>query len=347
MLLAYAGLRGIMAVVPPNTIPDEAQIALNAPVLLFTLAVSVMVSLLFGLAPALQLAGRDMLTPLKEAGRGVSGGMRQRLMRGVLVVAEVALSLVLLVGASLMIRTLHLDPGGQSRVSSGPHPDAADSVLRAALPGRRTPQCVPAGRAAADAVGSRRDRRRGQRRVCLRFTTGASPVEAVGSAQQDTRPVLMQQINADYPRVMGITLLQGRFLTRSGGQRAHAQHRGEPDLRAAILLRRRGDRTDDPDSPPAHAAAESGRRFVPDRWRGERHGERVCHQRDLAGAVHAIHDHGPRGPNLRARRGPAGGAGSGVEGAGLRRGSGPAADGRKVHGDACWPKTPTRGRDSI
>ena len=50
--LAYAGLRGIVAAVPPNTIPDEAHIALNAPVLLFTLAVSVAVSLLFGLAPA-------------------------------------------------------------------------------------------------------------------------------------------------------------------------------------------------------------------------------------------------------------------------------------------------------
>ncbi len=49
VLLAYAGLRGIVAVVPPNTIPDEAHISLNAPVLLFTLVVSVAVSLLFGL----------------------------------------------------------------------------------------------------------------------------------------------------------------------------------------------------------------------------------------------------------------------------------------------------------
>ena len=72
VLLAYAGLRGIIAVVPPNTIPDEAQITLNGPVLLFTLAVSVVVSLLFGVAPAFQLVGRDLLTPLREAGRGVS-----------------------------------------------------------------------------------------------------------------------------------------------------------------------------------------------------------------------------------------------------------------------------------
>ena len=52
------------------------------PVLLFTLAVSMAAALLFGLAPALQLSGRDILTPLKEAGRGVAGGVRQRLLRG-------------------------------------------------------------------------------------------------------------------------------------------------------------------------------------------------------------------------------------------------------------------------
>ena len=64
-----AALRGIIAMVPPNTIPDEAQITLNLPVLLFTLGVSVAAALLFGIAPALQLSGRDILTPLREAGR--------------------------------------------------------------------------------------------------------------------------------------------------------------------------------------------------------------------------------------------------------------------------------------
>ena len=59
MALAYAELRGIIAAVPPNTIPDEAQISLNGPVLLFTLGVSVAVALLFGVAPAFQLAGSD------------------------------------------------------------------------------------------------------------------------------------------------------------------------------------------------------------------------------------------------------------------------------------------------
>jgi len=115
--VAWAALRGIIALVPPNTIPDEAEIALNLPVLLFALGVSAVAALLFGLAPALQLSGRDLLTPLQEAGRGASGSRRQRVFRGALVVGEVALSLMLLVGASLMIRTLVTIRGRTSRSS--------------------------------------------------------------------------------------------------------------------------------------------------------------------------------------------------------------------------------------
>ena len=62
VLVSLAGLRGIIAMVPPNTIPDEAQIALNAPVLWFSLAVSVAAALLFGLAPAWHMSGRDIAT---------------------------------------------------------------------------------------------------------------------------------------------------------------------------------------------------------------------------------------------------------------------------------------------
>ena len=117
--LAAAGLRGIIAMVPPNTIPDEAKITLNLPVLGFTLAVSMVAALLFGLAPAVHLSGHDLSTPLKEGGRGMIGGGRQRWLLGSLVVGEVALSLMLLVGASLMIRTLISIQG----VNLGFHPD--------------------------------------------------------------------------------------------------------------------------------------------------------------------------------------------------------------------------------
>ena len=69
VVLAKAGLAGIMAVVPPDTIPDEAVISLNTPVLLFAVAISVAAALIFGLAPALHLSGGDIVSPLKEACR--------------------------------------------------------------------------------------------------------------------------------------------------------------------------------------------------------------------------------------------------------------------------------------
>ncbi|HYK91652.1 MAG TPA: ABC transporter permease, partial [Acidobacteriota bacterium] len=103
---AYAGLRAILAIVPPDTIPDEAVIAINTPVLLFTLGICALTALIFGLAPAFQASAAEPASPLRGAGRGITGGLRQRWLRGSLVVAEVALSLMLLAGASLMIRTV-------------------------------------------------------------------------------------------------------------------------------------------------------------------------------------------------------------------------------------------------
>jgi len=104
-LFAYAGIKGIVAAMPTGIIPREAVIQLNVPVLLFSLGAAVLTALLFGLAPALQTAKRDIVEPLKDAGRGVSGGFRRGKFRSSLVVFEVALSLVLLVGASVMMRT--------------------------------------------------------------------------------------------------------------------------------------------------------------------------------------------------------------------------------------------------
>src|ERR1039457_5941123 len=214
VLLAWAGLRGIIAVVPPNTIPDQAHITLNAPVLLFTLVVSVVVSLLVGLAPALQLAGRDLLTPLKEVGRGVSGGVRQRLMRGALVVAEVALSVVLLVGASLMIRTLLSIQGANLAF----HPDRI-LTLRIPFSEQRYPDANRRNAFLRDVLG-RMQTAPGVLAVGINagmppVYNWQFPVEAVGSSRRESRPVLVQQTNADYLRVMGLRLTQGRFLNEA------------------------------------------------------------------------------------------------------------------------------------
>ncbi len=209
--IAAGGLRGIIAMVPPGTIPDEAQITLNTSVLLFALGVSAAAALLFGLAPALQLSGRDILTPLKEAGRGTAGGVRQRVLRGTLVVGEVALSLMLLVGASLMVRSLIAIQG----TNLGFHPDR---ILTLRIPvseqrykdaDRRTALLQEALRRIRAIPGV----------LAASINWGLPPVytptwqvTVVGNSGTDARRVMVHQTDDNYLQVMGITVMQGRFL---------------------------------------------------------------------------------------------------------------------------------------
>jgi putative ABC transport system permease protein len=104
-LFSYVGIQGLVALIPDGLIPREAQIRLNVPVLLFSLAIAMITALLFGLAPALVTARKNLVEPLKDSGKGVSGGFRKGRLRNALVVGEVALSLVLLSGAGLLIRS--------------------------------------------------------------------------------------------------------------------------------------------------------------------------------------------------------------------------------------------------
>jgi putative ABC transport system permease protein len=105
-LLALWGTRLLVAI-SPNSIPRAREIGTDTSVLLFTLAVSMLTGLLFGLAPALQASRLELNETLKEGGRGTSGGIRHNRVRSALVVCEVALSLVLLVGAGLLIKSFN------------------------------------------------------------------------------------------------------------------------------------------------------------------------------------------------------------------------------------------------
>jgi len=212
VLAAYGGFRGVLAMVPPNTIPDEAQIVLNAPVLWFTLAVSIGAAMLFGLLPAMVASGSDLSSPLKEAGRGISSGKRQRLLPGALVVGEVALSMMLLVGASLMIRTLLAMKGGDF----GARPDRV-LTLRIPLSNDRYPDAVRRV-AFLQEVLHRIATVPGV--LAAGINTGlppignwTMPVEIIGSAQKDGRPVLLDQVDDRYAMAMGVSLVSGRFLT--------------------------------------------------------------------------------------------------------------------------------------
>ena len=116
LVLAYWAVKWVVSL-SADTIPRAREISIDPRVAGFTLLVSVITGVLFGLAPALQVSRPDLTDALKESGRS-STGLRTNRLRSALVVSEVALSLVLLVGAGLMIRSFEklneVDPGFKS-----------------------------------------------------------------------------------------------------------------------------------------------------------------------------------------------------------------------------------------
>jgi putative ABC transport system permease protein len=105
-VLAYFGLKQIIAIIPPDTIPSEVMITLNRAALFFALGVTMLTTLLCGLAPAIHAVGGDLHRRLMGSGKGVNEGFRHGRLRAGLVIAQVAFSIVLLIGSGLMIRSL-------------------------------------------------------------------------------------------------------------------------------------------------------------------------------------------------------------------------------------------------
>jgi predicted permease len=112
LLLAAWGTKAVLGILP-SALPRSSEIGLDTHVLLFTLGISLFAGILFGLAPALRISRPDLQEMLKEGGRGSSGARHRA--QGVFVAAEMALAVVLLIGAGLMIRSLYIlwgvDPG--------------------------------------------------------------------------------------------------------------------------------------------------------------------------------------------------------------------------------------------
>jgi putative ABC transport system permease protein len=103
-LLAYVGIAALAGYMPRQGVPWETEIRLDVPVLIFALAAAAIATVGFGLFPALQSARRDLAAGANSAARATSG-RRQTRMRSGLVIAQVALSIVLLLGAGLLMRT--------------------------------------------------------------------------------------------------------------------------------------------------------------------------------------------------------------------------------------------------
>ena len=114
LALAYGGVR-LLIELGPETLPRLGEITLSPAVLGFTLAISLVSGLLFGVFPVLRMGGLNLVASLKEGGRGGSTGQERHRARNALVVAQMSLALVLLAGSGLMIRSFqalrNVDPG--------------------------------------------------------------------------------------------------------------------------------------------------------------------------------------------------------------------------------------------
>jgi predicted permease len=112
IVFALGGLHLLRALLPPpmgrGQIPHPEFIRIDGMVVLFTIGVAFLTSVIFGLAPSIQIARSKIYESLKEGGRGTTGGRRSHMIRSALIVSEVGFSLVLLVGASLLVRSFRL-----------------------------------------------------------------------------------------------------------------------------------------------------------------------------------------------------------------------------------------------
>jgi putative ABC transport system permease protein len=131
LLLAWWGTKSLIALSPPGLI-DLRNVGVSLPVLGFTFVLTLLTGIVFGLVPALEAARFDLNDSLKEGGKNIGGGSRSHRLRNLFVVTQVALALVLLVGAGLFMKSLgrlrSVDPGFNS-----------DHLLtmRISLPGRK------------------------------------------------------------------------------------------------------------------------------------------------------------------------------------------------------------------
>ena len=114
LLLAWQGTDLLVSLSPPELF-GSSHVGMNTPVLLFTLGVSLLTGIIFGLVPAFEATRFELHESLKEGGKNIGGGARSHRLRGAFVAAEIALAFVLLIGAGLLIKSFRqlqaVDPG--------------------------------------------------------------------------------------------------------------------------------------------------------------------------------------------------------------------------------------------
>ncbi|HUE87578.1 MAG TPA: ABC transporter permease [Vicinamibacterales bacterium] len=131
-LALAAGALRVLTSVDPTSLPPLAPVGLDATVIAFTLVLSVLTTLLFGLAPALRTLRVNLVESLREGGQNATIGSRRQRIRGALVATEMTLAVVLVIGAGLMIRSLD----ALGRIDLGFNPDGV-LTLRVGVPATR------------------------------------------------------------------------------------------------------------------------------------------------------------------------------------------------------------------
>jgi predicted permease len=214
LLLAVLATKVILASLP-GALPRAGEISLDSHVLLFTMGLSLLSGIIFGLAPALKTSRVDLHEILKESGRN-SSGVRHKL-QGIFVVVEVAMALVLLVGAGLMLRSLT----ALWRVDPGFNPSHAITFVLA----------MPADSATTSADTRARLRQFDEKMhgiagvQAVSVTLGSRPMIHNSSEPfwidgrpkpanlQDMPQSMFYLVESGFQQAMGVTLERGRFIT--------------------------------------------------------------------------------------------------------------------------------------
>jgi putative ABC transport system permease protein len=206
VLFAFVAIRSIVALMPESYVPNEARVMINIPVLLFSVAVSLLTGIVFGLAPALQSSSQDVGSALKS-GRGTGAETHGGRLRSGLVVVEVALSVVLLVGATLTARTFLVLQAMDGGIRT-------DHVLAVSVP-------LPALKYAtleqrnnfAQELLDRVDALPGVEAATLGLPFGGprTPFTITGETTDPSKRITVNLAGADHLRVFGIPLRGGRM----------------------------------------------------------------------------------------------------------------------------------------
>jgi len=223
LLLAQWGTRAILATLP-DVLPRADEIHLDWHVLLFTAAISVLTGVIFGLVPAVKALRPDMHETLKEGGRGSSGARHRT--QNVFVVVEVAMALVLLVGAGLMIRSLvalaSINPGFDAHnvlsfsISLSPNEKSTAEALRAKYrESLRQLQAVPGIETVSVVAGSAP--MTGDTEMPFWLEGQPKPAN-----QNDTPYAVTNFVSTSYQTAMHIPIQRGRFFNDRDDEHAPA-----------------------------------------------------------------------------------------------------------------------------